>query len=101
MSTNREPATPIQPVSRREWLQEAAVLGGAAALTTAAADAADAEYQPRGNINHSIVRWCFNDHYDIRQLCQVAKQLGCKSVEIVEPADWAVLKEFQLDCAIA
>lgn len=87
-------------VSRREWLQGAAVLGGATALS-AGVEGAESEYQPRGSIQHSIVRWCFNDHYDIQQLCKVARQIGCKSVEIVDPKDWAALKEHQLTCAIA
>lgn len=89
------------PVSRREWLQGAAVIGGATALSATGVEAAEAEYKPLGRIQHSIVRWCFNDHYDIQQLCQVARQLGCKSVEIVDPKDWGALKEHGLTCAIA
>jgi hydroxypyruvate isomerase len=95
---------PNGSLSRRELMQGAA--GAAAgvmamAMTENQCGAADVEYQPRGNIQHSIVRWCFNDHYDLDQLCKVAKQLGCRSVEIVEPKDWATLKKYDLACAIA
>ncbi len=89
-------------VSRREWLQETALATGAAALVSAsAASAAEGEYQPQGRIQHSIVQWCFNGHYELDQLCQVAKRLGCKSVEIVDPKDWGTLKKHGLACAIA
>jgi hydroxypyruvate isomerase len=88
-------------MSRRGWLHGAAAVGGATALALASVEAAEPEYQPKGRIQHSIVRWCFNDHYDVQQLCQVAKQLGCKSVEIVDPKEWGILKAHQLTCAIA
>ena len=34
-------------------------------------------------------------------MCQVAKQLGCKSIELVEPKDWPILKKYGLVCALA
>ncbi len=55
----------------------------------------------KGNINHSIVHWCFSEHWDVERTAQVAKQLGCKSVELVAPDQWATLKKYDLQCAIA
>src|SRR5687767_3934194 len=93
-----------ESISRRELIQGAAGVA-AGAIAMAAADqpcgAADVEYQTRGNIRHSIVQWCFKDHYDLDKLCQVAKQLGCRSVELVDPKEWGTLKKYGLDCAIA
>lgn len=58
----------------------------------------------KGNIKHSVVFWCFNiagELWDIEKMCQVAKELGCLSVEIVGPESFDVLKKYGLTCAIA
>lgn len=68
--------------------------------------AAQSEKTPalRGRIKHSIVFWCFNaagEKWDVERTCQAAKELGCVSVEIVEPKDWPILHRYGLTCAIA
>lgn len=58
----------------------------------------------KGHINHSVVFWCFNiagEKWDIDKTCSVAKNLGCKSVEICGPAEFPVLKKHGLTCALA
>ena len=55
----------------------------------------------KGRINQSIVYWCFQKYWDVEKTCQIAKQLGCKSVELVEPKDWPTLRKHGLICAIA
>lgn len=58
----------------------------------------------KGNINHSVVFWCFNiagEKWDIDKTCSVAKSLRCKSVEICGPAEFPVLKKHGLTCALA
>jgi sugar phosphate isomerase/epimerase len=92
----------MNPINRRAMLKGAVAASAAAALPQIAA----AEEKPvaRGRIKQSIVFWCFNtagEKWDIEKTCQVAKSLGCVSVEIVGPADWPVLKKHGLTCAIA
>lgn len=63
-----------------------------------------AEQPLKGNINHSVVFWCFNvagEKWDLDKTCAISKSLGCKSVEIVGPAEWPTLKKHGLTCAIA
>jgi hydroxypyruvate isomerase len=58
----------------------------------------------KGNIKQSVVFWCFNlfgGKWSVEKTCQVAKALGCRSVELVDPAGWATLKKHGLVCAIA
>lgn len=58
----------------------------------------------KGNINHSVVFWCFNiagEHWDIEKMCTVAKSLGIKSVEICGPDEWPTIKKHGLTCALA
>lgn len=52
-------------------------------------------YTMKGNINHSVCRWCFND-LTMEQLCQEAQRLGLKGIDLVGPADWPVLKKYGL-----
>jgi hydroxypyruvate isomerase len=54
----------------------------------------------KGNINHSVCPWCFEKHWNLETLCQHAVALGLKSVELVEPKDFPVLKKYGLVCAI-
>ncbi len=58
----------------------------------------------KGNINHSIVYWCFNlmgDKWDMEKLCQVATGLGVKSIELTDPDVWPTLAKHGMTCAIA
>jgi len=54
-----------------------------------------------GRIRQSIAYWCVQKYWSIEKTCQVARELGCRSVELVEPKDWATLKKYGLVCAIA
>lgn len=54
-----------------------------------------------GRIKQSIVHWCFQDYWDVEQTCQIARQLGVTSIEIVGPEHWPTLKKHGLTCAIA
>jgi hydroxypyruvate isomerase len=58
----------------------------------------------KGNINHSLVYWCYNvagDKWDLEKMCHVAKDLGCTSIEILEPEAFPTLKKHGLTCALA
>src|SRR5439155_9618367 len=52
-------------------------------------------------VHQSLCQWCFKKYWNIDQMCKVARDLGCLSVELVEPADWPALKKHGLVCAIA
>jgi hydroxypyruvate isomerase len=92
-------------VSRRAWLSLSAVGGVAAAALAAQSQtpAAAAEEDPHwkianGRINQSVVYWCF-EPMPLEELARAAAALGMKSVEIVAPKDWPVLKKYGLICA--
>jgi sugar phosphate isomerase/epimerase len=87
---------------RREALKSlvAAGAGGAALGEIAAQERA----VTNGRIKQSIVYWCFNtagERWNLERTCQVARELGCQSVEIVPPEDWPTLRRHNLTCAIA
>lgn len=90
-------------LSRRRLLQYAVATGAGSALGPLA-HGADEKSAVKGRIKQSIAFWCFNaagDKWDIEKMCQVAKELGCPSIELVDPKDWTVLRKHGLVCAIA
>ena len=92
-------------ISRRHLLKSAAGLAAAGALAgSRSADAATGPAATKGRIKHSIVHWPFEiagDKWNIEKMAQVAKDLGCLSVELVMPENWPTLKRYGLTCAIA
>ncbi len=93
------------PVNRRTVLAAgAAALGAASSLATSALRAAAAaEPARKGRIKQSIVAWCFElfgEKWTIEKMCQVAKELGCVSIELAPPEAWATIKKHGLTCAI-
>jgi hydroxypyruvate isomerase len=55
----------------------------------------DLNLRLKGNINHSVARWCFGD-IDIDTLCSEAKKIGISGIDLVGPKDWPVLKKYNL-----
>jgi hydroxypyruvate isomerase len=89
-------------LNRRQLLQGATGLAAAGTLVLSGVRRARAEpVASKGRINHSIVPWCFEPYWNFEQICKVAKQLGCKSVELTPPENWPILKKYGLTCAIA
>ncbi|HEY7428778.1 MAG TPA: TIM barrel protein [Gemmataceae bacterium] len=89
-------------ITRRRVLQGAAGLAVAGALDSDMHPArAEETVAKNKRLKQSIVRWCFEKHWNVEQLCQQAKRLGCPSVELVDPKDWPTLQKHGLVCAIA
>jgi sugar phosphate isomerase/epimerase len=89
--------------TRRQWLSGMAGAAGAASLPQHTL-AQEGKAVVKDNIKQSIVFWCFNsagEKWDLEKTCEVAKSLGCRSVELAGPEGWATLKKFGLTCAIA
>jgi hydroxypyruvate isomerase len=55
----------------------------------------------KGRINQSVAYWCFEEHWSLEKTCQIARQLGCKSIEVVGPETWPTLKKYGLACGLA
>ncbi|TAG09831.1 MAG: hydroxypyruvate isomerase [Sphingobacteriia bacterium] len=49
----------------------------------------------KGNIHHTVCRWCFGD-LTIEQLCVEAKKIGIVGIDLVGPSDWPILKKHGL-----
>src|SRR5947209_2959786 len=95
---------PIYPVNRRTALRR---MGGALALGAASnlpsvAHAKDQDqiYKAKnGRIQQSVIHWCFKP-MPPEELAEHAARLGLRSVELVTPEHWPMLKKLGLVCAI-
>jgi len=92
--------------TRRDLLNRAAAAAAiSSVIPSVASSAAETEKAAvNGRIKQSVVFWCFNvagGMWSIDKTCQIAKSLGCVSVEICGPETWPTLKKHGLTCAIA
>ena len=49
----------------------------------------------KGNINHSVCRWCY-DSIPWDEFCQGVKKIGIPAVDLVQPKDWPMLQKYGL-----
>ena len=59
-----------------------------------------------GRIHQSVCHWCFTGDcsskpMSLEELCKLCSELGVKSVELVDPPDWPILKKYDLVCGLA
>ena len=53
----------------------------------------------KGNINHSISRWCYNS-IELDDLCKACNDIGIQSIELTGPDEWPTLLKHGLTCAM-
>lgn len=81
------------------------MLAGTAALTSAgllssfSEDAQNKVMALKGNINHSVCRWCFSA-MSVEELCIAAKEIGLKAIDLVGPKDWPTLQKYGLEASM-
>jgi hydroxypyruvate isomerase len=88
-------------VTRRTAL--AGLASGAAVMGTPlarSAPAGEGSSPLKGNINHSVCRWCYRN-IPLETLCRECKRIGIKSIELVGPDEWPTLKKYGLTCAMS
>ena len=93
-----------QPMSRRSALQKvsgsAVAAMAVASLATRVKAAEPAEgVKLKGRINHSVCRWCYGK-IGLDELCEAAKGMGIKSIDLMEVQDFPTLKKHGLICAM-
>jgi sugar phosphate isomerase/epimerase len=90
--------------SRRQILKQTVAASAAVATLQTVAPAEEPKAKLKGHVKQSVAFWCFNargEKWNADKLCAVAKELECKSVELIAPEHWAALKKHDLVCAIA
>lgn len=79
----------------RNILTGTAALTGTGILSSFQPDEGRYMKELKGNINHSVCRWCFNS-MSVEELCLAAKKIGLKGIDLVGPKDWPVLQKYGL-----
>ncbi|MBK1878147.1 hydroxypyruvate isomerase family protein [Pelagicoccus mobilis] len=89
-------------MNRREMLRSSVGIAGASFLSGTSMMAET--HMKKGRLKQSIAFWCFNaagEKWSLERICQVAKELGCESVELVNTAEeLATVKKHGLTCAL-
>jgi hydroxypyruvate isomerase len=57
-------------------------------------------HRTRGRLKHSVSRWCYG-RIPLDDLCVAAKEIGFRSVELLDEKDWSVPARHGLVCAMA
>ena len=103
----KKESLPCTGISRRGLLKN--TIAGFAGAVTLGGLSNQAHAQPqgtqatplKGRIKQSVVSWCFANHWTLEETCRVARELGCKSVELVGSDQWKTLGKYGLTCAIS
>jgi hydroxypyruvate isomerase len=77
-----------------------AALAATMKLAPALRAAETAENKKLNNrVNHSVCKWCYAK-IPLEDFCRSAKEIGLKSVELLETKDFPTLKKYDLACAM-
>ena len=104
-TVNRES---IAAYSRREFLSAGAV--GAASLAVGAPSPdspipsargtrAPAYSRAASRLRQSAARWCY-DKIPLRDFAQAAKRIGLAGIDLLQPVDWEIVREYGLTCSM-
>ncbi len=88
----------MNTLSRRSFLATSAASLAAASLSQRLS-AADAVIGAKGNIHHSVCKWCY-EKVSLDELCAAGKEMGITSIDLLPPSDFPTLKKHGLVCAM-
>jgi hydroxypyruvate isomerase len=77
-----------------------AIAGGALLGKVPELESQGADVRRPGRIKQSVARWCYAK-IPLDELCAAAASMGYKSVELLDPDEWAVAKRHGLECAMS
>lgn len=72
-----------------------AAIGTAGMLSSFTAPEETKSINLKGNINHSVCRWCYGS-IPLEEFCAAVKKMGIVAIDLVGPKDWPVLQKHGL-----
>jgi len=89
-------------MTRRTALSAMAGVTGSIVLAGAGAQAQDHRENTavNGRIKQSVSRWCYGG-IALEEFCKECKAMGLVGVDLLDPADWPVVKKHALICTMA
>jgi hydroxypyruvate isomerase len=89
-------------MTRRKFIQSATLAAAATPLLAEkihAQAAATTSVKLKGNINHSVCRWCYSK-IKLEDLCAAAKDMGMVAIDLLQPNEFATVKKYGLTCSM-
>jgi len=77
----------------------AAVVTAASPLNKIFAGKTESAIKLKGNIHHSVSRWCYDD-IPLDEFAVACKEMGIESIELLGEKDWPSVKKAGLKCAV-
>lgn len=87
-----------QSFSRRQLLQTAGTVAAAGGVMRAAGQPAGRAVT-RGRLKQSVSRWCYQK-IALPDLCRAVAAIGVPAIDLLEEADWPVVREHGLICSM-
>ncbi len=72
-----------------------AALGSAQMLSSFTSGDENKSTTLKGNINHSVCRWCYNA-IPLEEFAAAVKKMGIGAIDLVGPKDWPILQKYGL-----
>ena len=89
----------MAPISRRRVLATAGAALAASSVSPGGAVSAPPEPVMKGRLKQSVCRWCYNK-IPLRDFCKAVAELGLTAIDLIDEADWPILKEHGLVCSM-
>jgi hydroxypyruvate isomerase len=90
-------------MNRRKMIGNAGCIAALAAAgfpaTAASPVSGPVNAKLKGNIRHSVSRWCYGN-IPLEEFAKACADMGLESVELLGEKDWATVKNFGLKCAV-
>jgi len=88
-------------MTRRKFIKSATLAAAASPLLTkpAKAQPAAAPTKLKGNINHSVCRWCYSK-IKLDDLCVAGKEMGLVAIDLLNPPEFETVKKYGLTCSM-
>jgi hydroxypyruvate isomerase len=89
-------------MNRRDMIGKAAgaaVITAASPLSSVFAGKSDRPFKLKGNIHHSVSRWCYDD-IPLDDFIKACKEIGIESIELLYEKDWGTVTKAGLKCAV-
>ncbi|WP_299256440.1 TIM barrel protein [uncultured Aquimarina sp.] len=75
---------------------------GSTVIAQSAAESISNTFQDtlKGNINHSVCRWCYQN-IPLDEFARKSKDIGIKAIDLLKPEEWEIVAKQGLSCSLA
>ncbi len=99
---SHDDADSVSPAPRSETTRREFLAAAAMAIPAIGAAASDSRFpipDSRAALKQSAARWCYQN-IPLRDFAQAAKRIGLAGIDLLQPADWEIVREYGLTCSM-